>query len=1297
MKKIMFLLFTIFTILCLNSCGEISKCNHTWVLSNDKEPTCTEPGKKIFQCTICSEYTVEYTKQELGHNYGEVIIDSEPTCTESGKCHQECQRCGDILENSYASQLLHDYDEGVLVNPSCSVPGSYTQTCSRCGYQLIYEISQHGHNFDYSGEETEATCLEDGIIPGLACTICGYVFEEDTILPKLGHEYVSHICSRCDHVEEIEVQYYSDDTLVSTELIKYTELDSIPSSTPKENPTKENYEFVGWYINNKAIDKINDFIDSINNNIIKVQAKFFETKDIETVEDFLNISQTEEIKYYLKNDLDLNNMTIRPFNTFNGLIEGNNHSIKNFTISSTSIDGNYGLFKTNNGEINNIKFENFTSTINLQNNKVTTIGLITGVNNGTLNNLTLSSGTSSISYLMTNPKSSSVIYGNLVGVNNGHINNCSCDINTNVTLRSAANDSEGYGDKSYYISYYVGGLIGVNSGNVNASSFINNLNVESRLSGMTATGFVYFYYYVHSTNSVGGLIGRNNKNSIVSNSYTNTNITYNTTVLYNASDKVNIGGIVGENIGKASIKTSYSSGKITGGAKNGCNIGGFAGINDESAQIMSCYSTMNIKSGDVSNSASTFAGLVGLNDANIQNSYSLGSVTSHVNSITGGLVGENSYGGTISKCFASTDLSVSSGTTNKFVSKSSGILNRVYTINNTKFNTGNANVSNMNIETIDFSDLISIDFLANTLYWDEEGWYVGTDTYPFLLWEFEYSHNYSEVTIVEATCDTPGFTYYKCSDCDKLFLTDLVEPLGHTKKETIETIQPTHTEEGYELYKCEFGCTYKIIIPATGHDSLEEIKCTDENIKLVDGEYLYKCSCGEKLQIDSSDIIHKAYHTNYNAPSCGIYNEETNSYEGNPTTGVTQGSICEYCNVTLYGHDIIYPHDLVFKEHISLPTCHLEGYDLYQCTICDKDVKKTVDIISHSYSGTNLTCTVCNTSLFTIDETYQAISTFEDLLSINNNPSGNYYLTNDINLQGQTITTICDKDNPFTGILLGNGYKISNFVINSANKASDDVALFKYNNGIIAGLKIENVTINVTNNSISNVSILTVYNSGQILMCEITGTNTINLTASIVSTSTEAVIKGYNYTYGSFASTNNKNGIIKNSSVTGYMKMNYINESLLDSNSLKGYLSKLLTVTKVVNNVIITSGGICGINYGQINNTTFNPNLTRNTTSDSYTGGLSRGKTYLYLTLQDAGFVGINAGLIKNCKSISKDYSFHSKDEDCFIYNDPIMLNNVILKIEYEMVISNSIFEEYSGLIGKTQKNSVIENLECIG
>lgn len=137
------------------------------------------------------------------------------------------------------------------------------------------------------------------------------------------------------------------------------------------------------------------------------------------------------------------------------------------------------------------------------------------------------------------------------------------------------------------------------------------------------------------------------------------------------------------------------------------------------------------------------------------------------------------------------------------------------------------------------------------------------------------------------------------------------------------------------------------------------------------------------------------------------------------------------------------------------------------------------------------------------DSSFVGISNATDFLAINNNLAGNYYLTNDIDLDGIEFNGFGDKDNPFTGIFDGKGYKLSN-ITNSQ--------LFYTNNGMIRNLNLDHVTYSAMSKSIGVIcnynyglientlisgnfhitdnhtfGVITLYNEGKIINCYTTG------------------------------------------------------------------------------------------------------------------------------------------------------------------------------------------------------------------
>lgn len=72
-----------------------------------------------------------------------------------------------------------------------------------------------------------------------------------------------------------------------------------------------------------------------------------------------------------------------------------------------------------------------------------------------------------------------------------------------------------------------------------------------------------------------------------------------------------------------------------------------------------------------------------------------------------------------------------------------------------------------------------------------------------------------------------------------------------------------------------------------------------------------------------------------------------------------------------------------------------------------------------------------------------AISTAEDLKAMENNPSGSYYLANDIEVPAN-LMLFTSYNNPFTGTLDGSGHAIKGYTYTSNGEWNDNVALFAY-------------------------------------------------------------------------------------------------------------------------------------------------------------------------------------------------------------------------------------------------------------
>ena len=225
-----------------------------------------------------------------------------------------------------------------------------------------------------------------------------------------------------------------------------------------------------------------------------------------------------------------------------------------------------------------------------------------------------------------------------------------------------------------------------------------------------------------------------------------------------------------------------------------------------------------------------------------------------------------------------------------------------------------------------------------------------------------------------------------------------------------------------------------------------------------------------------------------------------------------------------------------------------------------------------------------------IAEGYTVITSADELQDINNNLGGKYILMADIDLSGENWTPIGNLNNPFTGELNGNGYTISNLVLD--NNTMNYYGLFgRIQNAEISNLGMENA--NVT--GMMYVGLLAGYSyQSTISNCFVTG--------SVSGLSDVGALVGYNTHNSSVDSC------YSISDVTG---TSYRVGGLIGYNADKSSINFSFTQSEVYGNQNI--GGFVGQN-------------SSSTISNSFSDGIANGNS------QTGGFAGFNeSGNISSC------------------------------------------------------------------
>ncbi len=235
-------------------------------------------------------------------------------------------------------------------------------------------------------------------------------------------------------------------------------------------------------------------------------------------------------------------------------------------------------------------------------------------------------------------------------------------------------------------------------------------------------------------------------------------------------------------------------------------------------------------------------------------------------------------------------------------------------------NAGNIVINNTN--GVKFNSAISVTTLFNhnrnafTLYnsgrgstfpdYDGDGYKDNVDPYPLIKHPDE--HNYVFTETVSPTCTAQGYDLYICPFCNGTEKRNYTNTIAHTF-EFSQTVLPTCTEQGYDLYICKTcnGAEHRNTVAATGHT------------------YSFTKTVLPTCTVQGYDLY-----------TCTICNG-TESRNKVPANG----------------------HNYSLTQKV-LPTCTEQGYDLYICAVCNKAEKRnTVESTGHAYEvkSNTATCT----------------------------------------------------------------------------------------------------------------------------------------------------------------------------------------------------------------------------------------------------------------------------------------------------------------------------------------------------
>ena len=215
----------------------------------------------------------------------------------------------------------------------------------------------------------------------------------------------------------------------------------------------------------------------------------------------------------------------------------------------------------------------------------------------------------------------------------------------------------------------------------------------------------------------------------------------------------------------------------------------------------------------------------------------------------------------------------------------------------------------------------------------------------------EHTHSYIE-TVVEPTCTEKGYTLHKC-DCGDEYKDNETEALGHLFGEWKVITPATEGKDGEETRACtRDNCDYTETrkIPALNHthsytETVVEPTCTEK------GYTLHKCECGDEYKDNETEALGHLF---------GEWKVTTPATEGKDGEG-TRACTRDNCDYTETRKIPALNHTHSYTETVVEPTCTEKGYTLHKCSCGDEYKDNEKPSLDHSFtnyvSDRNATCT----------------------------------------------------------------------------------------------------------------------------------------------------------------------------------------------------------------------------------------------------------------------------------------------------------------------------------------------------
>ncbi len=213
-------------------CGQmetrvVAALGHDWDEWETVEAaTCETDGLNRRKCLKCTK-TETKKVDALGHDWDNGVITSPPDCEHAGEKLFTCNRNSAHTKTETVPATGHSYQTWVTqTEATCTSAGMRYAVCTVCRERTEQVIPALGHS-TVTQPAVEATCTSPGKTKGSYCSRCNTVFEQQTEIKALGHDYKNGVCARCGEEKFTENLQFAENGSAYT-------LTGIGSATEKE-------------------------------------------------------------------------------------------------------------------------------------------------------------------------------------------------------------------------------------------------------------------------------------------------------------------------------------------------------------------------------------------------------------------------------------------------------------------------------------------------------------------------------------------------------------------------------------------------------------------------------------------------------------------------------------------------------------------------------------------------------------------------------------------------------------------------------------------------------------------------------------------------------------------------------------------------------------------------------------------------------------------------------------------------------------------------------------------------------